>query len=157
MTSLLQPCFLTPVCITNSLTALQWNEFKHIVLQASFLPLTLNIRSFQTVQLDCLETCSCSKHWRNEKKKNEKRRQNEPAPFKLKNQTSVPYLLQQKIATSSCLVNSHSNVLSSSLGCLLVVAACLISLCLKQAVFQSRLEFHSVYLWNKINEKRHLN
>ena len=81
------------------------------------------------------------------KKKKTKGRQTEPAPFKLKNQTSVPYLLQQKIVTnSSCLVNSHSNLLSSSLGCLLVVAACLISLCLKQAVFQSRPEFHSVYL-----------
>ena len=88
--------------------------------------------------------------------KKEKGRQNEPAPFKLKNQTSVPYLLQQKIVTSSCLVNSHSNLPSSSLGCLLVVAACLIFLCSKQAVFQFRPEFHSVYLWNKINEKRHL-
>jgi len=49
-------------------------------------------------------------------------RQNEPGPFKLKNQTSVPYLLQQKIVTLSCLVNSHSR-LSSSLGYLLLVAA----------------------------------
>ena len=125
MTSLLQPCFLTPVCITNSLTALQWNEFKLIVLQASFLPSTLNIPSFQKVQFECLETCSCSKHCRNEKKKG---RHNEPAPFKLKNQTSVPYLLQQEKVTSSCLVNSRSNVLSSSPGYLLVVVAFLLSL-----------------------------
>lgn len=56
-------------------------------------------------------------------------RQNEPGPFKLKNQTSVPYLLQQEIVTLSCLVNSHSSLLSSSLGYLLLVAASLLSLC----------------------------